>query len=111
MINETELRNNFCRNLNTLLEANDKKQIDIANALGVSTSIINDWCKGKKIPRLDKIHKIADYFGVEPNDLLSSRKVPDYDPNFLTIMSLYAKLDDKDKQIVLSLLKSLAKEE
>ena len=108
MINESTLRENFCRNFNMLMEVNDKKQLDVARDMHISTSTINDWSKGHKVPRLDKIKKIAEYFGVEANDLLSSRKIPDYNPDMLTLIDLYSRLDSKGKQAVMSLARTLA---
>lgn len=80
----------------------------MANDLKISKSTINDWCKGRKVPRLDKIKMIAEYFHVEPNDLLSNKHVPEYTPDYLTLIALYSQLDDKGKQAVMSLARTLA---
>lgn len=108
MIDDKTLRENFQSNLNQLLTEGDKKQIDLANYLGVSTSIVNDWCKGRKIPRVDKIAKIAKYFGVDSSDMLTKSNIPDYSPDYLTLIELYSRLDDKGKQAVMSLARTLA---
>jgi|GEM_PF-3968988 len=108
MIDEKILKTNFCKNFNNLLQLNDKKQVDVANYLKVSTAIVTEWSKGRKMPRLDNIHRIADFFGVEANDLLSDRPIPDYSPDYLTLIDLYSRLDDKGKQAVMSLAKTLA---
>ena len=108
MIDEKILKTNFCKNFNNLLQLNDKKQVDVANYLKVSTAIVTEWSKGRKMPRLDNIHRLAVFFGVEPNELLSDRAIPDYSPDYLTLIDLYSRLDDKGKQAVMSLAKTLA---
>ena len=45
------LRENFRKNLNRLLSETDKKQVDIAKYVGVSTATVNEWCKGRKAKR------------------------------------------------------------
>lgn len=101
------LRENFRKNLNRLLSETDKKQVDIAKYVGVSTATVNEWCKGRKAPRIDKMHKIAEFFGIDANELLSVH-VPDYSPDYLTLIELYSRLDEKGKQAVMSLARTLA---
>ena len=60
----------FSKNLNRLLDKTDKKQIDIAAAIGVSPQTFNTWVKGVAIPRMGKIQALADYFGVPKSDLV-----------------------------------------
>jgi len=36
----------------------------VASATGIAQSTLSDWKNGKSTPKLDKIIKIADYFGV-----------------------------------------------
>lgn len=37
---------------------------------GISTASLTDWKKGRTTPKVDKLQKIADYFGVDLNYLL-----------------------------------------
>lgn len=55
-----------------LLNENTCKSADVAKATGIHPSTFSDWKKGKSSPKYDKIQKIADYFGVEP-DWLSGK--------------------------------------
>lgn len=48
---------------------------DFAKALGVPYSSLTDWLNGKTYPRIDKIQKMADYFGIEKADLVEKRIV------------------------------------
>lgn len=63
----------FARNLNRFLEINGKNQADIATLLNVSQAAVSNWCKGIKMPRMDKVQALADYFGVNKSDLLEEK--------------------------------------
>jgi len=36
----------------------------VAKDLSIAPSTLSDWKKGKSIPKLEKLRRIADYFGV-----------------------------------------------
>ena len=85
---EDRQRQIFSNNLRRLIDVSGKTQKDIADAIGVSQQIMNVWARGKAIPRMGKIQRLADYFGVEKSDLIDEKnetsRVPDY-PNILPI--------------------------
>ena len=37
----------------------------VSKDTGVSTSTLSEWKNGKYTPKIDKLQKIADYFGVK----------------------------------------------
>ena len=55
-----------------LLNENHCKSADVAKTTGIHPSTFSDWKKGKSSPKYDKIQKIAEFFGVEP-DWLSGK--------------------------------------
>lgn len=61
------------KNLQYYVEKSGKSQKDIAALIGVSTSTFNDWMKGKKYPRIDKIEALARYFKILKSDLIEER--------------------------------------
>ena len=63
----------FATNLKKYMALGDKSRKDLANDLGISYYTVTDWVNGKKYPRMDKVEKIADYFG-ESIDFLIGRK-------------------------------------
>lgn len=65
-------KEDFSRNLKILLESRGISQLDLATAIGCSTSIVSDWCKGRKTPRMDRAQAVADFFGVPVSVLMSS---------------------------------------
>ncbi len=69
----------FSKNLNYYLDKNDKTQLDLANHLGVSTSAVSAWCRGIKIPRMDKVDAMCKYFGIKRSDLMEDKSdMPDH---------------------------------
>lgn len=43
----------------------------VAQETGIPTSTLTNWKKGRYTPKVDKIMKLAKYFGVSLNDLVS----------------------------------------
>ena len=43
----------------------------VSEETGITKSTFTDWKSGRSKPKLDKLQKIADYFGVTVNDLVS----------------------------------------
>ncbi len=56
-----------------LLRANDTTAYRVSQATGICASTFADWKKGRSAPKLEKMKKIADHFGVSLDYLLGSR--------------------------------------
>lgn len=63
----------FARNLAYYLDRCGRDQREIAEVLGVAPSTFNEWVKGKKYPRIDKIELLANYFGILKSDLIEDK--------------------------------------
>ena len=63
----------FSKNLAYHLNVCGKDQKEIAEHIGVSTSTFNEWVKGKKYPRIDKIELLANYFRIKKSDLIEEK--------------------------------------
>jgi transcriptional regulator with XRE-family HTH domain len=63
----------FAKNLRHYMEAKGKTQKELAEIVGVSAPTMNDWIKGKKFPRIDKIEILANYFGILKSDLIEEK--------------------------------------
>ena len=72
-MSEADVKKIFSKNLNRLMNLNNKKQIDLMNDLNLSSSTLSNWCTGLKMPRMDKIQMLADYFGVLKSDLIEDK--------------------------------------
>lgn len=69
-MSEEDYRKIFSEKLNFYMNKCGKTQNDLVRDFGYSASTVSDWCNGKKLPRMDKIQALADYFGVEKSDLI-----------------------------------------
>ena len=63
----------FAKNLKYYMEKANKNQKEMAAIVGVSAPTFNEWLKGKKFPRIDKIEKMAQYFGILKSDLIEDK--------------------------------------
>ena len=57
----------------------------VSKEIGISQSTLSDWKRGKSTPKIDKLQKIADYFGVSVEYLTtgkdeSEKKAPTITP-------------------------------
>lgn len=47
-----------------LLVKNNKTAYAVSKETGISQSVLSDWKRGRSNPKVDKLQKLADYFGV-----------------------------------------------
>lgn len=64
----------FANNLLFYLDQNKMKQNDLCQILGVTKATISSWCNGSKMPRMDKIEKLAQIFNIQKSDLIEEKK-------------------------------------
>lgn len=77
----------FSKNLRRLLEESGKTQKELAEAIGESQQVVNTWAIGRSIPRMGRVQKLADYFGVEKSVLVDEwqeSSIPPY-PNIFPL--------------------------
>lgn len=58
-------------NFQKLLKKNNVTAYKVAKETGLSTSMLTNWKKGRYTPKQDKLQKIAEYFGVTVDYLLT----------------------------------------
>lgn len=63
----------FAKNLRKYMKGRGITQKELAGIIGVSAPTMNDWLQAKKYPRIDKIEKLADYFGILKSDLIEEK--------------------------------------
>ena len=63
----------MAKNLIHYVKQSGKTQRELATIVGVAPSTFNDWLKGKKYPRIDKIEILADYFRILKSDLIEDK--------------------------------------
>ena len=64
----------FSQNLKKYMALNGKSRKEMCEALGYSYFTFSDWVNGKKMPRMDKVEQLANYFGIKKSDLLEETK-------------------------------------
>ncbi len=73
---EKKLKEIFSKRLKELIAQKAVLRKELASAIGVSSSRVTDWCKGKSFPSKEAIQKIANYFGVSKSYLLGDTDIP-----------------------------------
>ena len=74
-MSEQEFNKIFSKNLTFYLEIHHKTQADLAKYVGVSTAAVNQWCKGIKTPRMDKVDKICKFLLIKRSDLIEEHSL------------------------------------
>lgn len=60
----------IAKNLKRIAFEHDKTQADIARDLGYSKSTVSCWMNGSRVPRMSKVDRLCEYFGVFRSDIL-----------------------------------------
>ena len=63
----------FARNLMRYVNQTGRSQKELAEIIGVAQPTFNEWCRGRKYPRIDKIEMLADFFGIQKSDLIEDK--------------------------------------
>jgi len=66
------LKEVFQQNLKRLLDKKQATQKDLAKYMMVSPVTVNDWIRGRKLPRMDKVDRLCEYFGVPRSALMET---------------------------------------
>lgn len=78
---ELEARKVFGKNLSNILYEKRVTQRQLSQYMGVSSATTSDWCRGKKMPRIDKLTSIANYLGVKMSDPVEPTQYEESAPN------------------------------
>lgn len=92
-----------------LKEEKGVKDADVARETDITKSTFTDWKNGRSVPGSEKMKKIAEYFGVTVDYILTGEKpdIPTFEPEHLELIELYSNLNDIQKKAVLNLLRSM----
>lgn len=111
----------FASNLKRYMDIKKKSRREVSEAIGVSYYTFTDWVNGKKYPRMDKVEKLADYFGILKSDLIEEKTIQNspkemaelhfemvMDEDLTDIFMDLKFLDARERKIVKDLAHSLA---
>lgn len=76
MPNENTMKKTFTDNLNRLLRERGITQAELAAYMEVSNTTVNNWVKGYKVPRMDKVDKLCSFFKIKRSELLEQSPAP-----------------------------------
>ena len=107
---KTDLGNKdvFSRNLRRYLESSGKTQREVAAHIGVSNGTFCDWVNGRLYPRMDKIQKLAEYFGIKKSDLVEDVNIAkeSVSNKEQEVLDLFHKVPEEKREFVLSLIRA-----
>lgn len=72
-MSDSKYREIFSKNLKRLMYERGKMQIDLIRDLGFDKSTVSTWVNGTRLPRMDKVQKLADYFHCERSELIEEQ--------------------------------------
>ena len=98
----------FSKNLLKYVKNSGQKQRVIAKAVGVSAGTFCDWVKGRAYPRMEKIQKIANYFGIKKSDLVEDKteKDTEHERQLERLYDLFNRVPEEKREFVLSLIQA-----
>lgn len=76
-MSSSDINIRIAENLNQYMAKNNVTQLELAEYMNVSQATISNWCKGIKMPRMDKIDRICKYFNINRSDLMDSHTLSD----------------------------------
>ena len=59
----------FARNLTYYMNRNKVNGVTLAKYMKVSSATVSDWMHGKKMPRVDKLKSLSNFFRINMTDL------------------------------------------
>ena len=71
---EQEFNNLFARNLTYFMNLNHKTQSDLSKDLQLSKATVSSWCNATRVPRMDKVDMLCDYFNIRRSDLMDEKE-------------------------------------
>ena len=101
----------FIDRIETLLEERNEKGTHLADSIGIKNQSFSDWKKRGTIPAADIVLKIADYFNVSIDWLLTGKDKAGITPDESELLCKYNSLQPHNKNAVLTLLNALYDQE
>jgi transcriptional regulator with XRE-family HTH domain len=91
---EERITSIIANNLVRLLKDKNRTQLELAEYLGVTQATISNWCNGIKMPRMDKIDLICEFFNIKRSDLM------DNSPDVKVVEKEHVRLSLREDRII-----------
>lgn len=108
----------FAKNLRAYRALAHMTQTDLAKAVGITRSVVNNYELGRSEPSFENLCRMADALGVEISDLVEGEEqIPDYIRRIQVtdeesaLIQAYRKADPVYRGVALEILKNHRKEE
>lgn len=95
--NEQRINQLIAYNISKLLREKNRTQLELAEYLGVTQATVSNWCTGVKMPRMDKIDAICQFFDVKRSSLMEEDD-PSSSGESDQVDSLF--IDDKEQHLI-----------
>lgn len=85
-----------------LLKEQNVKAADVTRATGINQTVFSEWKKGKSKPNTEKLLKIADFFGVSVEYLVTGKEPEKYEKvemNHKTQKDIISILSDTEQML------------
>lgn len=108
---EDAYRNIFCTNLKQLMKDRGVTQMDLMQALNIPSATISTWVNGQRMPKMSKIQMLAEYFNVDPMDMIQEKQpLPGISDDEEKLLGYFRRLSAYDKNIAMNILKGMNNE-
>lgn len=98
------MNNAFCENLKRLLGERGVSMSELASSIGVAQSTISMWCAGQRVPKMNGVQAVADFFNVDWQEMLESDEDKKKQLEAARFAELFTRLDDHGKNLVMTIL-------
>lgn len=88
----------IAKNLKRIAAEHEKTQADISRDLHINHSTVSTWFIGTRIPRMDKVDMLCNYFNVNRAEIMEENPV------------MHRASVSNDEQLLLSLFRSMSSE-
>ena len=69
-MSNSDINLRIANNLKKYMDMKNITQDELADYMGVSQVTVSNWCNGVKLPRMNKIDKICNFFNINRSDLM-----------------------------------------
>ena len=99
----------FGKRLQDLLLENNMTQKDLAGKLNVNRGSVSNWVTDRRFPDQNMLIRISEEFNVTIDYLIKGKEDEKEIKEAKELYRLYSKLEDKDKYLVNSMMKTMLK--
>ena len=106
MSNNLGNKETMARNIQYYMDLNRTTSAEMCRVLGVPQSTFSYWLHAKTYPRIDKIEKMANHFGITKADLVEERDSREsLDADHKLLLTLFDQLPAESRKFVLGQLR------